>query len=464
MPKKESKPNIFETTIETSLQFAAEKINALAKTKLWLKVIIGLFLGISLGLVLGPDAGLVEPKTAAVTTDWLALPGQLFLQMVKMIVIPLVFSSIIVGLLSSGDPQFLKKIGPRLIIYFLATTIIATGIGFSVALTIKPGNYINAEEMIAQTGGTGTAIQTVSAAKGDFGNIPEKLVNILPANPLESMVKGDMLGVVIFTIIVGLALLLVDKKHLDPMINLLETIQEISMTVVKWAMTLVPFAVFGLMTQITSKIGLEALAGLGMYILTVLLGLLLLGVFYNIIIFLFTDLTPGKFMKNIRDVQLLAFSTSSSAAVMPLSISTAEEKLNIKPAISQFLIPVGATINMDGTALYQVVATVFLAQVFGINLPLSSMILIVAITVGASIGAPSAPGVGIVILATILESVGIPASGVALILGVDRILDMSRTAVNVTGDLTASSFFNKQLAYLFEDDKEVNKDKEEEKK
>jgi Na+/H+-dicarboxylate symporter len=202
-------------------------------------------------------------------------------------------------------------------------------------------------------------------------------------------------------------------------------------------MHIAPFAVFGLLAQITIKVGLDALLGMAVYVGTVILGLLLMILVYLIIVSLIARHNPLHFLSAVREVQLLAFSTSSSAAVMPLSMQTAEDKLGVRPSISQFLIPLGASINMDGTALYQAAATVFLAQVYNVELGLSSLLLILVTTVGASIGSPATPGVGIVILAMVLSSVGIPASGVALIIGVDRILDMSRTAVNVTGDLTA---------------------------
>ena len=431
-----------------SLKSLNENIKGLAEGKLWLKVLIGLFLGMGLGVILGPDVGLLSAAKAGILTNWLALPGNLFLKLVKMIIIPLVFSSIIIGLVSSGDPDFLKKIGPRLVLYFIFTTTIAIFIGFSVAFLIQPGSYIDSSQIsVIQEPATVDQISD----KDIMLNIPERIVNILPDNPLEAMVTGEMLGIVLFTIIVGIALLAIDNRYAEPMIRLLEAVQQICLMIVRWAMELAPLAVFGLMTQITSKIGFEALVGLGMYVITVLIGLFLLLVVYNLIILIFAKRSPRKFMNAIRDVQLLAFSTSSSAAVMPLSIKTAEDELNIKPAITQFLIPVGATINMDGTALYQAVATIFLAQVFGVTLSPAVLIFIVFVTVGSSIGAPSTPGVGIVILATILESVGIPGSGIALILGVDRLLDMSRTAVNVTGDLTACAFFDKNLAGMFEE-------------
>lgn len=209
------------------------------------------------------------------------------------------------------------------------------------------------------------------------------------------------------------------------------------MTVVRWAMYLAPLAVFGLLAQITIRIGFEALLGMAVYVGTVLFGLVLMVIVYLAIITLIVRFNPWRFLTAVREVQLLAFSTSSSAAVMPLSMQTAEDKLGVRPSISQFLIPLGASINMDGTALYQAAATVFLAQVYNVELGIPALLLILVTTVGASIGSPATPGVGIVILAMVLNAVGIPASGVALIIGVDRILDMSRTAVNVTGDLTA---------------------------
>lgn len=414
----------------------SKKLRHLLDNKLWLQVLLALLLGLVVGIFLGPDAGLVSKETAKAVTDWLALPGVLFLRLVKMIIIPLIFSSIIVGILSSGDEKFLKKIGPKLALYFVLTTFAATIIGFSVATIMQPGQFVD----IASVSLEGD----IEAPIPTDGSVPERIMSIVPANPIEAMVSGDMLGIVIFTIIIALSLMLLRREQKDFALEGLQIVQEVSMRIVRWAMYLVPLAVFGLMTQIAARIGVSALAGLSMYIITVLVGLLVLVVMYNIIV-LFSHMRPSHFMSNIRDVQLLAFSTSSSAAVMPMSMRTAEDKLHVRREISEFLIPVGATINMDGTALYQVVATVFLSQVFGIDLSFAMMLMIATITVGASIGAPSVPGVGIVILASILDSVGIPATGIALILGVDRILDMCRTSVNVTGDLTACVFFNNKL-------------------
>ena len=209
------------------------------------------------------------------------------------------------------------------------------------------------------------------------------------------------------------------------------------MTIVRWAMWLAPFAVFGLLAQLVAKLGIDALLGMGVYVGTVLIGLLLVFVMHLTIVLVGARYSPIKFIKSIREVMLLAFSTSSCAAIMPYSIKVAEEKLGVRPSISQFVIPLAATTNMNGTALYQGVAAMFLAQVFGVQLGLNEMLLIILVAVGATIGSPSTPGVGIIILAMVLQSVGVPAAGIALIMGVDRILDMSRTAVNSAGDLVA---------------------------
>ena len=207
-------------------------------------------------------------------------------------------------------------------------------------------------------------------------------------------------------------------------------------------MVLAPFAVFGLMAKLTTQFGLETLFGIGMYVITVLLGLVILYFFYLLVVSLFAKVSAWQFARDIKDVQLLAFSTSSSAAVMPFSMKTADEKLKVRPSVSQLVVPLGATVNMDGTALYQAVATIFLAQVFGVELSFTALLLLIITIVGASIGIPGVPGVGAIILSLILANTGIPLTGLVLIFGVDRILDMSRTALNVTGDLTACVFVN----------------------
>ena len=235
----------------------------------------------------------------------------------------------------------------------------------------------------------------------------------------------------------GLALISLPTAHSKPLTDLMGSVQEVCMAVVRWAMRLAPFAVFGLMAQLTSRTGAQTLIGLGVYVATVLLGLLTLSLLLLVFARLAASVNVRRMLGSLRELLLLAFSTSSSAAVMPLSMKTVVEKLGVRNEVAQLVIPLGATINMNGTALYQAVAAVFLAQVFGVDISVSGLALIVAMAVGASIGSPATPGVGIVILASIVASVGVPPAGVALIIGVDRLLDMSRTVVNVLGDVVA---------------------------
>lgn len=425
-----------------SLKYLADYLQGLVRGRLWLQVLVGMVLGIMTGIMMGPSVGWVSATTAVTMSNWLAFPGKLFLALIQMIVIPLVFASIIRGLAATEDIEQLRKMGLRVVLYFIATTTMAICIGLVVVSVVKPGTYIDAQSieatMVAAPPSTEEPITGIS-----INDLPQKIITLLPANPLNSMVESNMLQVVIFAMVVGVALVMMTPQQSKPMLDLLGSLQEVCMTVVRWAMLLAPIAVFGLLVQLTTKLGLDALMGMAIYVGTVLLGLLLLFTAYLLIIFIVARENPVFFIKSVREVLLLAFSTSSSAAVMPLSIKTAEDNLKVRPSVAQFIIPFGATINMDGTALYQGVAAIFLAQVFGIDIGIGGMALIVLTSVGASIGAPATPGVGIVILSMVLASVGIPATGIALIMGVDRILDMSRTAINVSGDLVASKVMDR---------------------
>ncbi len=411
-------------------------LQSFIRTRLWAQVLAGMLAGIVVGVMLGPSMGLVEADTATLIGNWVALPGRLFLSLIQMIVIPLVFASVVRGLSASESLEQLRTLGTRVTLYFIATTALAIVIGMALALSIRPGQYIDSNMIRASLGNSAMDLSsTPSPQQPSLAELPEKLMTILPTNPLGSMVEGQMLQVVIFALIIGAALMMIRPEQARPMLQLLDSLQEVCMAVVRWAMYLAPIAVFGLIAQLTSRIGLQSLLGMASYVLTVLLGLLGLLLFYLVMVKLFTPRTPLWFLREVREVLLLAFSTSSSAAVMPTSIKAAQERLGVRPAIAQFVIPLGATINMNGTALYQGVATIFLAQVFGIDLSINAMLLVILVAVGASIGTPATPGVGIVILSMVLTTAGVPPSGVALILGVDRILDMSRTAINVAGDL-----------------------------
>lgn len=437
-----------------SMKYLDHYLNLLIHGKLWLKVLVGMVLGITTGILLGPTLGWVDPNKAAVLGDWLAFPGKLFLALIQMIVIPLIFASIIRGIAATENLQQLRKMGLWVVLYFVVTTALAIIIGLGVAFLINPGSYIDSQVLQSSLAVTTTTIPDTAPTSLQINDIPQKIITLLPSNPLSSMVESNMLQVVIFAMVAGVALVTMAPVQSKPMLDLLGSLQEVCMTVVRWAMRLAPIAVFGLLAQLTSKLGLQSLLGMAIYMGTVLSGLLILFCIYLIIIYIVTRQSPLSFIKHIREVMLLAFSTSSSAAVMPLSIKTAEESLKVRPSVSQFVIPLGATINMNGTALYQGVAAIFLAQVFGIDISASGIALIIITTVGASIGAPATPGVGIVILAMILTSVGIPPSGIALIMGVDRILDMCRTAINVSGDLVAAKVMDRWIGseMSFEDE------------
>ena len=442
---------MFDTEIK-SLKSLNHYLRKLVENRLWLKVIIALFLGVGVGLLLSPQNGWITKSTADALGNWLALPGMLFLKLVQMIMIPLIVASIITGI-ASNDKENLKRLGGSVFLYFISTTIISVTIGTILALLFRPGKYLHQQ---AEVDHANTLAGTAESSELSFGlnDIPNAITNLLPENPLASMVTGEMLSIVIFTIIIGVAVLSLTDNFLKPVKLLLGAIQEICMTVVKWAMLLVPVAVFGLMAQLTSSVGLNSLAGLGFYVLVVLIGLLILVSIYLVLVSILGRSNPFKFLRKITDVQLLAFSTTSSAAVMPLSLKTAEEELKVDASISNFIIPIGTTVNMDGTALYQTITTLFIAQAYGLEMGLLNVIVIVITIVAASIGTPAIPGGGVVILASVLSSVGIPAEGIIIIIGVERLLGMFRSAVNVTGDLTACMVFNRFYGNKLEGTKE----------
>ncbi len=413
------------------------------RKKLGIVILTAITAGLIVGVLLSPQTGLVSPYWGEVFSSWFAIPGHLFLAIIQMIVIPLIFASIIRGIADSGNLEQIKILGSRIFVYFLFTTTIAIIIGLSLGLLIKPGSFVEPSASFA----VDKTIEHEEIIELNVETLPEMIVNIVPVNIFKSMVERDMLATVIFAIIVGVALSTMSALRSRSFLNLINTVQEFSLVIVRWAMYLVPFAVFGLLVEAVVKMGLDVLVGMGVYVGTVILGLLIMLVVYLFIVAFFVKMNPFAFLQNIKEAQLLAFSTSSSAAVMPLSMEIAEEKLKVKPGIVQILIPLGTTINMDGTALYQAIATIFLAQVFGVELSVLALLLILITTIGASIGSPGTPGVGIVILAMVLAGVGIPAAGIALILAVDRILDMCRTTINVSGDLTASLVMNRLLKH-----------------
>ena len=411
------------------------KLRVWITTRLWAQVMAGMAAGFALGLLLSEGAGLVAPETAALVGLWLALPGQIFLALIAMVLVPLIFSSIVGGLNGAGSGADLRAVGLRLVAFILLTTCAAAAVGVALAQWLQPG---------AALAGTAVAPARQAMASGQPAEpavglraLPDLIAGLLPTNPTASIVQGDMLAVVVLALLVGISVTQVDRARVAPFLALMDALLSISMNIVKWAMFLAPFAVFGLMAQLVTRVGLETVLGISGYVGVVLLGLALLLLGYMLVALVFAGLGPLRFVEVAGGNLLLAFSTSSSSAVMPVTIQTAR-RLGVPDSVANLVVPLGATMNMAGTALYQAVAILFLAQLAGIALTPVQIVVVSGTLVASSIGAPGTPGVSIAILASVATGMGIPVEGMVIILGVDRLLDMCRTVVNVAGDLVAA--------------------------
>jgi len=415
------------------LHALAGRLDYLLRTRLWAQIVAAMILGVALGLGLSPRGGAWVPAaTGEVIGAWLALPGQVFLALIQMIVVPLVVSSIVLGIAGGGSAEFVRRLGARIAPYFVSTTLVAVLIGTALVMWIEPGSYIELSTTPAASSVPAAAVVSAGPV-----SLPEHIVAIIPANPGEAVLNRAMFQLAVLALLIAVALVSIPAERARPILDLCVSLQDVAMKVVGWAMVLAPAAVFGLLAQLSIDIGLDAIGGMTAYVGTVILGLAVLICVYLVLVLVFGRRNPWVFLRGVRSVQLLAFSTSSSAAVMPLSMTTAINDLGVRPAVAKFIVPLGTTVNMDGTALYQVIAILFLTQVYQIDLGTGQLMLLIVTTVGASIGSPGTPGVGIAILASIAAGIGIPGEGIALVIGVDRILDMCRTTVNVTGDLTA---------------------------
>ncbi len=366
--------------------------------------------------------------------------GTAFMRLIKMVIVPLVFSSLLVGVASLGDVRKLGRLGGKTIGLYLLTTAVAVTIGLVCAHVIKPGNFVGeADRASLQAQFSGDA----SSRAEDAANAPstiDNILNIIPDNPMESLSSGNMLQIIFFAVVFGVALTLLDDKKGTPVVNFFDRVNQAMVVVIHIVMALAPYGVAALVADVVGQSGVSVLSALLVYAVTVLVGLLLQATLvYGGIVRFLGRLPLMSFLKAIRPAQLIAFSTSSSSATLPVSMECAEENLGISNAVSSFVLPLGSTVNMDGTALYQGVAAIFIAQVFQVDLTLTDQLAIVASATMASVGAAGVPGAGIVTLAMVLTATGIPAVGIALILGMDRLLDMFRTAVNVTGDLAVTA-------------------------
>ena len=447
-----------------SLARLAGDLRGLLEGKLWLQVLIGMLLGIGVGVAFGPVTGWVAPETGRTIGEWLALPGYFFLAVIQMLVVPLVFASVVRGIASNENTDQLRKTGLRLTFYLLGTTTIAVAMGLGLALLLEPGAYVDlsAASTEAQVKAAQEVAPAAEAGSLNIATLPKSLVSIIPNNPVSAMARSEMLQIVIVALVVGLALIGLEATSARPMLEVLGSLEAVCMAIVRWVMVIAPFAVFGLIAKVTSTTGLDVLVGLGVYTGVALLGFACLLVFYMIVVATLGRRNPLRFLTEIRDAQLMAFSTNSSAATMPISLEVAETKLKVRPSTARFIIPIGATINMDASALYQGMATVFIAQVYGIDIPTTGLLALIVTAVGASIGTPATPGVGIVVLSTVLTSAGIPLEGLTLIIGLDRILELFRAALNVTGDLVACTVMDRIVPDLpaREDEERAERERE----
>lgn len=394
------------------------------RMQLWLKILIALVLGVIAGLLLGKtasDQGVFIGKMI-----WAV--GTIFLNLIKMVIVPLVFASLVAGAASISDIRKLGRIGGKTIVYFLATTAFAIIIGLILGNIIKPGLGLSVE---APAG---------AAAAAQTANWVDTIVAIFPTNPIDSMVKGQMLPIIVFALFVGASISLAGKIA-EPVGVFFNSFAEVMYKMTTGIMTFAPFGVFALIAAVVGKYGPDVLLPFLKLIFTVYLGCILhMLLVYAPTVVVSAKMSPLKFFKEAAPAMILAFSTASSSATLPVSMKVTEEGLGVKKDIASFVLPLGATINMDGTALYQGVCALFIAQFFGIEFSLTQQAMVVLTATLASIGTAGVPGAGMVMLSMVLASVGLPLEGVAIIAGVDRILDMMRTMVNITGDIACSVF------------------------
>jgi dicarboxylate/amino acid:cation (Na+ or H+) symporter, DAACS family len=412
--------------------------------KLHNKILIGLAVGATLGIIANTMFGAKHPAVEAVN-HYLAGPvGQIFLRMLFMIVIPLVFASISLGVAGLGDIRRVGRIGGKAIAYFLASTALAATLGLVMVSVVRPGERIPLEvrTSLMDTYAKDASTKVEAAAASNFGI--QTLVNIVPRNPVKSAADLDMLGIIFFGMMFGAALTMISAERAKPMLGFLEALNDIVIKIVEIAMRLAPYGVAALIFGVTSKFGFDLLKLLGWYVAVVLIALLIhVVVNISLILRLIVGISPRLFFSRIRSALVTAFSTSSSSATLPTALAVAEDNLGIPPKIAGFVLPLGSTMCMNGTALFEGITVITLAQAFGVHLGLGQMVAVMVMSVITAVGAAGVPGGSIPLLVGVLTMFGVPAEGIAIVLGVDRILDMSRTTVNVCGDLSATAFVAK---------------------
>lgn len=386
------------------------------------RIIWGLILGVILGIILAmlPDKSIYE----GLNKYALQPIGTIFLNLIKMLVVPIVFFSISLGVMGLGNPKELGRVGGKAITYFMTTTAVAIVIALGLSLLIKPGTFGNF---------------ATDNLNYDQGNLPDTslintIVGMFPTNPITSMAEGNMLQIIVFSVFIGFGITFLGSK-VSTLRSFIEQGNDLMTYLIGLVMKMAPLGAFALIASAVGSQGFDSLKAMGLYMGVVILALIVHSLLtYGSTVSLLGKMNPFFFFKKFAPVMLFAFSTSSSNATLPVAMQTAQRELKVPRSVSSFVQPLGATINMDGTAIMQGVATVFIAQVYDINLSPAQLATVVLTAVLASVGTAGVPGVGLVMLTMVLQSVNLPVEGIALIIGVDRLLDMMRTAVNITGD------------------------------
>lgn len=411
------------------------------------KIIIGMILGVAIGGI----ASLV-PWGSGFVSDWIKPFGTMFINSLKLIAMPLILASLIKGVSDLKDISKLSKIGGRTIAIYLCTTVLAVLIGLVLVNTISPGNSIkeSTRNELMSAYETDAAKKQSAAAKQQESGPLQALVDIVPSNIFDATTNNrNMLQVIFFALFFGIGIILIPEEKSRPVKAFFDSFNSVILKLIDIIMLASPYGVFALLAAlVVESPSLDLFKALGAYSLTLVFGLAIMIVIYIVLVKVFTGVSPKYFMRGIAPAQLLAFSTSSSAATLPVTMERVEKHLGVDKEVSSFVLPIGATINMDGTSLYQAVAAVFIAQAFGLGLSIEVQLGIILTATLASIGAAAVPGAGMVMLVIVLGQAGIPEAGLALIFAVDRPLDMCRTITNVTGDAAVSMLVAKSVGKL----------------
>lgn len=415
--------------------------NKKKKAGLSTQIFIALITGAAMGVLIHyyMPAGYI--KDTVIINGVLYILGQGFIRLMQMLVVPLVFCSLVCGSMAIGDTKTLGKVGIKAVVFYLFTTAVAVCVALSVATVINPGIGVNIQN-----------VKTAEIASTETIGFADTILNIIPKNPIGAMANGDMLPIIVFALFVGILLAKMGSS-VSNVSNFFSQFNDIMMEMTMAVMKAAPIGVFCLIAKTFAGIGFSAFLPMLKYMGSVTCALAIqCFVVYQVLLFIFTRLNPFKFIKKFAPVMTFAFTTATSNSTIPLSIDTLEKKVGVSKRISSFTIPLGATVNMDGTSIMQGVAVIFIAQVYGISLSSADLVTVVTTATLASIGTAGVPSVGLVTLAMVLSSVGLPTEGIALIMGIDRILDMMRTAVNITGDAVCTTIVSHQVKSL---DKEV---------